>query len=252
MRLAPAAKGIHDELPDVGCNLLVVRGGCVHLGADALVGLVRISPRFCAYMQSCQRTLRTLAPSSLLKPPPMRSVAGGMADRLFPYASSASARMRATVRICWFSCTPCWSFAKRTPRPGLTVSTYAGPGRGAGFRPYLRHSHSTRRTLRIRYSWRRSKSRLVAQLVAGRGWVSGKFKSNVVDGGRWSKVGSTVGAGKISLGNTQAQARRCSVVVGVPVPRQDSESGGRWGGRWATGDGRWLARDWRRVTGDGG
>jgi hypothetical protein len=52
--------------------------------------------------------------------------------------------MRATVRICWFSWTPCCSFPKRTPKPGrvsqsgvvlgataaLTSSIVAGPERG--------------------------------------------------------------------------------------------------------------------------
>jgi hypothetical protein len=43
MCLAPAAEGIHNELPDVGRDFLVVGRGCLHLRLDALVSLETVS-----------------------------------------------------------------------------------------------------------------------------------------------------------------------------------------------------------------
>ena len=43
MRLAPAAEGVDYQLSNVGCDLLVVCGRCLHLSAHTFVGLLPVS-----------------------------------------------------------------------------------------------------------------------------------------------------------------------------------------------------------------
>ena len=87
-------------------------------------------------------TFFTLAPSSRWKPPSILFVAASISPSLVPYTSSASARMRAIVRICSFSCTPCCSLPNRTPRPDPALAQIDGMGQPLVV--YLRHSPQTK------------------------------------------------------------------------------------------------------------
>lgn len=121
VRIAPSGEGENDQVSDTLGDFPMVLCRFLHLCPNSLVCLQTGQLGFPLCMQTCC-TFLTLAPSSREKPPPILSVAAPISPNFMPYKSSASARIRAIVSICWFSCTPCWSLPKRTPSPRSAVS----------------------------------------------------------------------------------------------------------------------------------